>query len=183
MIDGVQQIRTHATLLTNGELIPYPYGYTKADVPADMAYNDLRAFVTMAQAMAASNGYGAMQSSDLYVTDGDQIDWMYARGRIFSFTFERYPTEQVSSHADHEPPDEVIEAQTSRSGGAPPLFHRPGRLPVRGGWAGRSVLLGPGVVGESAVERRACRRIERLDTRLACQLAPPAPRSRDTTAD
>jgi hypothetical protein len=59
-----------------------------------------------------------MQSSDLYVTDGDQIDWMYARHRIFSFTFELYPTEQVSSHADHEPPDEVIAAQTARNRGA-----------------------------------------------------------------
>jgi hypothetical protein len=80
--------------------------------------DDWRTFVAMAQAMAASNGYRAMQSSDLYVTDGDQIDWMYARHRIFSFTFELYPTEQVSSHADHEPPDEVIAAQTARNRGA-----------------------------------------------------------------
>ena len=115
---GVQQIRTHVTLHTNGELILYPYGYTKTDIPADMAVDDWRTFVAMAGAMAASNGYRAMQSSDLYVTDGDQIDWMYARHRIFSFTFELYPTEQVSSHADHEPPDEVIAAQTARNRGA-----------------------------------------------------------------
>ena len=44
---------------------------------------------------------------------------MYFRHGIFSFTFELYPTEQVSSHADHEPPDEVIEAQTLRNRTAP----------------------------------------------------------------
>lgn len=40
---------------------------------------------------------------------------MYGTQGIFSFTFELYPTEQVSSHADHEPPDEVIAAQTARN--------------------------------------------------------------------
>jgi carboxypeptidase T len=77
--------------------------------------------VAMAGKMASMNGYTAQQSSDLYITDGDQIDWMYATQGIFSFTFELYPTEQVSSHADHEPPDEVIAAQTARNRGA--LFY------------------------------------------------------------
>ncbi len=115
VIDGRQQIRTHVSLHTNGELILYPYGYTKVDVPADMDPVDQQTFVAMARAMARTNGYRAMQSSDLYVTDGDQIDWLYARHGIFSFTFELYPTEQVSSHADHEPPDEVIVRETSRN--------------------------------------------------------------------
>jgi putative cell wall-binding protein/murein tripeptide amidase MpaA len=115
VIGGKQQIRTHVTLHTNGELILYPYGYTKVDRPADMRADDLAVFRTMASYMASTNRYRAMQSSDLYITDGDQIDWMYGRHRIFSFTFELYPTEQVSSHADHEPPDEVIAAQTARN--------------------------------------------------------------------
>ena len=115
VVDGRQQIRTHVTLHTNGELILYPYGYTKVDVPADMDPLDQQTFVAMARAMAGTNGYRAMQSSDLYITDGDQIDWLYARHRIFSFTFELYPTEQVSSRADHEPPDEVIVRETSRN--------------------------------------------------------------------
>jgi hypothetical protein len=115
VVDGRQQIRTHVTLHTNGELILYPYGYTKTDVPADMSLDDHRTFVALANAMASMNGYTPQQSSDLYITDGDQIDWMYARHHIFSFTFELYPTEQVSSHADHEPPDEVIAAQTARN--------------------------------------------------------------------
>ncbi|MEW5990611.1 MAG: M14 family zinc carboxypeptidase [Chloroflexota bacterium] len=115
VIDGEQQIKTHVTLHTNGELILYPYGYTRTDVPADMTLDDHRTFVAMARAMASMNGYTAQQSSDLYVTDGDQIDWMYAAQGIFSFTYELFPTEQVSSHADHEPPDEFIAAQTARN--------------------------------------------------------------------
>ncbi|MEO7663847.1 MAG: M14 family metallopeptidase, partial [Candidatus Limnocylindrales bacterium] len=118
VVDGQQQIRTHVTLHTNGELILWPFGYTKTDIPADMKPDDHATFVAMGRAMAAMNGYTAEQSSDLYVTDGDQIDWLYATQGIFSFTFELYPTEQVSSHADHEPPDEVIEAQTNRNMGA-----------------------------------------------------------------
>ncbi len=115
VVDGEQQIRTHVTLHTNGELILYPPGYTKTDRPADMPVDDQRTFVAMARAMAKLNGYKAQQSSDLYVTDGDQIDWMYFRHRIFSFTYELFPTEQVSSHADHEPPDEHIAPQTARN--------------------------------------------------------------------
>jgi carboxypeptidase T len=118
VINGQQQVRTHVTLHTNGELILWPFGYTKTDVPADMTQDDHATFVAMGRAMAAMNGYTAEQSSDLYVTDGDQIDWMYAAQHVFSFTFELYPTEQVSSHADHEPPDEVIASQTARNRGA-----------------------------------------------------------------
>lgn len=115
VVGGVQQIRTHVTLHTNGELILWPYGYTKTDIPADMTVDDHATFVAMGRAMAATNGYTPQQSSDLYVTDGDEIDWLYGVQHIFSFTFELYPTEQVSSHADHEPPDEVIPAQTARN--------------------------------------------------------------------
>ena len=43
--------------------------------------------------MARRNGYKPEQSSDLYITDGDQIDWMYGVYRIFSYTWELYPAE------------------------------------------------------------------------------------------
>ncbi len=42
--------------------------------------------------MAATNGYRARQSSDMYPTYGDEIDWLYGTQRIFSYTFEMYPT-------------------------------------------------------------------------------------------
>jgi len=87
VVGGIQQIKAHITFHTNGELILWPYGYTKTKQPWDMTWVDHVAFYRMATAMAARNGYTAMQSSQLYVTDGDQIDWMYGSQRIFSFTW------------------------------------------------------------------------------------------------
>jgi hypothetical protein len=114
-VNGVQQIRTHVTLHTNGELILWPYGYTKTNVPRDMTLVDHAAFVAMGRAMAKTNGYTAEQSSDLYITDGDQIDWLYAHHRIFSFTFELFPTEKPTVWGDHYPADEKIATQTARN--------------------------------------------------------------------
>jgi carboxypeptidase T len=115
VIGGKQQIRTHVTLHTNGELILYPYGYTKTDLPSDMTLDDHKTFVALAKGMAALNGYKPQQSSDLYVTDGDFIDWMYGRHRIFSFTWELYPPDSAAGPRDHEPPDEDIAPQTMRN--------------------------------------------------------------------
>jgi carboxypeptidase T len=115
VIDGVQQIRTHVTLHTNGELILWPYGYTKKNIPRDMTTLDHAVFVSLGRAMAATNGYTAEQSSDLYITDGDQIDWLYGRQRIFSYTFELFPTEKATVWKDHYPDDSKIAAQTARN--------------------------------------------------------------------
>jgi carboxypeptidase T len=116
--NGVQQIRAHITFHTNGQLILWPYGYTSRDIPPDMSALDQKTFVTMGKAMAARNGYKAEQSSDLYITDGDQIDWMYGAHRIFSFTWELYPPETATVWGDHYPADENIGPQTSRNRGA-----------------------------------------------------------------
>ena len=121
VVDGVQQIRTHVTLHTNGQLILWPYGYTKTNVPSDMTVLDHSALVSLGRAMAARNGYVAKQSSDLYITDGDQIDWMYGRYRIFSYTYELFPTEKATVWADHYPDDFLIAAQTERNRSA--LLH------------------------------------------------------------
>ncbi len=115
VIDGQQQIRTHITLHTNGELILYPYAYTTTNVPSDMTSIDRATFVDMAQDMAATNGYTVRQSGDWYISDGDQIDWMYGRHRIFSFTLELYPPEGSTSLGGHYPPDEKIAGQTARN--------------------------------------------------------------------
>ena len=108
VVNGVQQIKAHVTLHTNGRLILWPYGYTKTNQPSDMTSDDYSTFVTMGKAMAARNGYRPQQSSDLYITDGDQIDWMYGVHRIFSFTWELYPPETSTVWGDHYPPDEAI---------------------------------------------------------------------------
>ncbi len=116
VVGGVQQIRTHVTLHTNGQLILWPYGYTKTNIPADMSALDHAALVSLGRAMAARNGYVAKQSSDLYVTDGDQIDWMYGRHRIFSYTYELFPTEKATVWGDHYPDDSFIRARPSATG-------------------------------------------------------------------
>jgi carboxypeptidase T len=121
VVNGVQQIRTHVSLHTNGQLILWPYGYTTTNVPSDMTVLDHAALVALGRAMAARNGYVAKQSSDLYITDGDQIDWMYGRYRIFSYTYELYPTEQATVWANHYPDDSLIAAQTERNRSA--LLH------------------------------------------------------------
>jgi carboxypeptidase T len=121
VIDGKQMIRTHVTLHTNGELVLYPYGYTKTAVPSDMTLDDHVVLVTMAKAMAFMNGYKAEQSSSLYITDGDQIDWLYHTYRIFSFTFELYPKDQPTLTAMVYPPYSIVAAQTARNRG--PLLY------------------------------------------------------------
>ena len=67
---------------------PLPDGYTFTDIPPDMTQNDHATFVAMGQRMQATVGYPAVQSSDLYITDGDWNDWMYGELGKFPFTIE-----------------------------------------------------------------------------------------------
>ena len=116
VVNGRQQITAAITLHTAGEQILWPYGYTRADVPSDMTADDHAALVALGRKMAAKNGYHAMQSSSLYITDGDEIDWAYGRYRIFMYTFELYPShDDVSTIARFYPPDEVIGRETERN--------------------------------------------------------------------
>ena len=128
-IGGIQQIKAHITFHTNGQLILWPYGYTKTDIPADMTKDDHSAFVAMGKGMAARNGYTAEQSSDLYITDGDQIDWLYGTQRIFSFTWELYPPETATVWGDHYPADENIATQVARNKSALLWFLAVGACP------------------------------------------------------
>ena len=77
--------------------------------------DDYRAFVALARRMADTNGYTPAQSSDLYITDGDAVDWLYGARRIFAFTFEMYPPDDPPGFY---PPADVIEAQTRRNDAA-----------------------------------------------------------------
>ena len=115
VIGGIQQIKSHITFHTNGKLVLWPYGHTKTDLPSDMTAFDQKAFAAFGRGMAARNGYTPQQSSDLYITDGDQIDWMYGRQRIFSFTWELYPPETSTVWGDHYPPDEAIAGAVSNN--------------------------------------------------------------------
>jgi carboxypeptidase T len=81
-------ITTGISFHSNAELILYPYGYTYTDIPPDMTTEDHATFVAMGQRMQATVGYPAVQSSDLYITDGDWNDWMYGQLGKFPFTIE-----------------------------------------------------------------------------------------------
>lgn len=118
VINGVQQIKTHVTLHVNGELILYPDGWTQNRTPSDIPPDDLATFQTMGATMARMNGYTSKQSSYLYITDGDEIDWMYHTYRIFSYTFELYPTDQKTLKSDVYPHYDIVPAQTARNRGA-----------------------------------------------------------------
>jgi carboxypeptidase T len=118
VVNGKQQIRTHVTLHSNGERILYPFSYTLTRLPSDMDPDDYAVFRSMARTMAGMNGYEAEQSSQQYPTDGDEIDWLYATYRIFSFTFELYPSEEAVGKGVVYSPDTVIARQTARNRGA-----------------------------------------------------------------
>jgi len=113
-VGGRQQIRTAITFHTAGEQILWPYGYTKTDVPGDMTNADHAALVALGKKMASMNGYTPMQSSSLYITDGDEIDWAYGRHRIFMYTLEMYPRSSGELSRFY-PPDEVIGRETLRN--------------------------------------------------------------------
>jgi len=115
-IDGRQQIKLAITFHSAGEQVLWPYGYTHTPVPADMTVEDHAALMAMGKKMARLNGYTPMQSSSLYITDGDEIDWAYGHERIWMYTFEMYPSHaKVSSDARFYPPDELIARETNRN--------------------------------------------------------------------
>jgi hypothetical protein len=111
VVNNVQQIKTNIDFHTYGELVLWPYGYTTANTGPGLNADQERTFRTLGVQMAQSNGYTPEQSSDLYITDGDSLDWMWGNQGIFAYTFEMYPV----GGAGFYPADEVIAAQTSRN--------------------------------------------------------------------
>ncbi|MGX7676868.1 M14 family zinc carboxypeptidase [Plantactinospora sp. DSM 117369] len=113
VVGGTQQIKVNIDFHTYSELVLWPYGYTTANTGPGLNADQERTFRTLGQQMAATNGYTPEQSSDLYITDGDSLDWMWATHNIFAYTFEMYPGS--AGGGGFYPPDEVIPAQTSRN--------------------------------------------------------------------
>lgn len=113
VVGGAQQIKAAIDFHTYSELVLWPFGYTTADTTTGMTADDNAAFKAVGQKMAASNGYTAEQSSDLYITDGSIDDYLWGTHKIFGYTYEMYPTS--SSGGGFYPPDEVIERETSRN--------------------------------------------------------------------
>ena len=108
VVGGRQQIRSSLTFHSAGEMVLWPYAYTRAALPKTMSADDRAAFVALSKAMASSNGYRPMQGSALYVADGDHDDWLYYVHRVFAITFELaafpnryYPTaEQATAEVE-----------------------------------------------------------------------------------
>ncbi|MER5456783.1 M14 family zinc carboxypeptidase [Micromonospora sp. NPDC002389] len=113
VVGGVQQIKANIDFHTYSELVLWPYGYTTSNTATGMNADQYNTFATIGQQMAATNGFTPQQSSDLYITDGSSIDWMWATHGIWAYTFELYPGS--ASGGGFYPPDEVIPAQTSRN--------------------------------------------------------------------
>jgi carboxypeptidase T len=113
VVDGEQQIETAIDFHAYGEIITWPYGYTLADAPSDMAQDDHDAFVAMGEAMSATNGYTPLQpSDDSYISDGSMADWAYGVHGIFAYSFEMYPKDP---NPGFYPPDEAIASETERN--------------------------------------------------------------------
>ncbi|MEV2236552.1 M14 family zinc carboxypeptidase [Micromonospora sp. NPDC049891] len=113
VVGGVQQIKANIDFHTYSELVLWPYGYTYNNTAPGMSADQYNTFATIGQQMAATNGFTPQQSSDLYITDGSSIDWMWATHGIWAYTFELYPGS--ASGGGFYPPDEVIPQQTSRN--------------------------------------------------------------------
>jgi hypothetical protein len=113
VVGGKQQITAAVDFHTYSELVLWPFGWTYADTAPGMTQDDRDAFAAVGRKMAASNGYTAEQSSDLYITDGSIDDWLWGNQRIFGYTFEMYPGS--ASGGGFYPPDEVIERETARN--------------------------------------------------------------------
>ncbi|SCE89609.1 Zinc carboxypeptidase [Micromonospora haikouensis] len=114
VVGGVQQIKANIDWHTYSQLVLWPFGYTTANTTTGMTADQYNTFATLGQQMAATNGYTPEQSSDLYITDGDSLDWMWATHGIWAYTFEMYPGSSGAGGGFY-PPDEVIPAQTSRN--------------------------------------------------------------------
>lgn len=113
VVGGVQQIKANIDFHTYSQLVLWPFGYTTANTTTGMTADDYNTFATLGQRMASTNGYTPQQSSDLYITDGDSIDWMWGTYKIFAYTFEMYPGS--AGGGGFYPPDEVIPRETSRN--------------------------------------------------------------------
>jgi hypothetical protein len=113
VVGGVQQIKAAIDFHTYSELVLWPFGHTTANTGTGMSADQNNTFATLGRQMAATNGYTPEQSSDLYITDGDSLDWLWGTHRIFAYTFELYP--RSSSAGGFYPPASVITRETSRN--------------------------------------------------------------------
>ena len=106
VIGGVQQIRTHITLHTNGELILWPYGYTKTNVPPDMTTLDHTVVRVPGQGHGRAATATRPSSRPTCTSPTATRSTGCTPGTGSSrYTFELYPTEKPTVWGDHYPDD------------------------------------------------------------------------------
>jgi carboxypeptidase T len=113
VVGGVQQIKAAMDFHTYSELVLWPFGHTTAPTTTGMNADQNSTFATLGRQMAATNNYTPEQSSALYITDGDLLDWLWGTQRVFAYTFEMYP--RSSSSGGFYPPASVITRETTRN--------------------------------------------------------------------
>jgi carboxypeptidase T len=113
VVGGRQQIRAALTWHSAGEYVLWPYAYTSTSLPKTMSADDRKALVALGTGMASRNAYRAQQSGAWYISDGDQIDWLYGEHRIFAFTVEMYPRSGGSMR--WYPSPSLIDPETKRN--------------------------------------------------------------------
>jgi carboxypeptidase T len=96
-------IDTHHIIISlsyhsSGELILYPWGYTK-NPPKDK-----QVFVSIGENISKLDNYTLNQSIDLYPTIGDDCDWGYGTHGIFCYTIELGTVDEGTSD-----PQELLE--------------------------------------------------------------------------
>ncbi|MFR9731658.1 M14 family metallopeptidase [Saccharopolyspora sp. MS10] len=116
VVGGTQQIKSAIDFHTFSELVLWPFGHTQDDVTEGMTQEEYDRFEEVGTEMARTNGYTPQQSSDLYTTDGDSLDWMWGKHKILAFTLEMYPSD--GGLDGFYPPGDVIERETSRNDAA-----------------------------------------------------------------
>ncbi|SEG67019.1 carboxypeptidase T [Saccharopolyspora kobensis] len=123
VVGGAQQIKAAIDFHTYSELVLWPFGHTSDDVTEGMTQEEYDRFARVGGEMAQSNGYTPQQSSDLYVTDGDSLDWMWGQHKILAYTFEMYPASGGGLDGFY-PPADVIEKETTRNDAAVDILLR-----------------------------------------------------------
>ncbi|WJK41959.1 M14 family zinc carboxypeptidase [Solwaraspora sp. WMMA2056] len=113
VVGGTQQIKANIDFHSYSELVLWPFGHTTANTTTGMTADQYNTFATIGGQMAATNGYTPEQSSDLYITDGSSIDWMWAQHGIWAYTFELYP--RGAAGGGFYPPASVINRETTRN--------------------------------------------------------------------
>lgn len=113
VVGGVQQLKSHIDFHTYSELVMWPFGWTKDHVAPGMTQPEYDRFQSLGKELANTNGYTPEQDSDLYIVDGAIDDYMWAKHKMLSLTFEMFPKE--SGPEGFYPPGKDIPQETTRN--------------------------------------------------------------------